>query len=80
LLLAGALKFSMVRRRCRREGGKDASMWVFDGEEWKEEGGREKEVRTEVTLPAFDQMQPELQIVEIPVTVPRTNYIPVPLP
>jgi len=55
-------------------------MWVFDGEEWKEEGSREKEVRTEVTVPMFDQMQPELQIVEIPVTVPRTNYIPVPLP
>ena len=55
-------------------------MWVFDGEEWKEEGGSEREVRTEVTLPMFDQMQPELQIVEVPLPVPQTNYIPVPLP
>ena len=56
-------------------------MWVFDGEEWKEEGGSEREVRTEVTLPVFDKMQqPELQIIEVPVVVPRTNYIPVPLP
>jgi hypothetical protein len=60
--------------------GKDTSMWVFDGEEWKEEGGSEREVRTEVTLPMFDQMQPELQIIEVPVSVPRTNYIPVPMP
>ena len=55
-------------------------MWVFDGEEWKEEGGSEREVRAEVTLPIYDHMQPELQIIEVPVPVPQTNYIPVPLP
>jgi len=60
--------------------GKDTSMWVFDGEEWKEEGGSEREVRAEVTLPIYDHMQPELQIIEVPVPVPQTNYIPVPLP
>ncbi len=55
-------------------------MWIFDGEEWKEEGRSEREVRAEVTLPIFEEMQPELQVVEIPVPLPRTNYIPQPLP
>jgi len=55
-------------------------MWIFDGDEWKEEGSGEKHVRTEVTLPMPEEMQPELQIIEVPVTVPRTRYIPVPLP
>ncbi|MGZ4778553.1 MAG: hypothetical protein ACXV5L_05110 [Thermoanaerobaculia bacterium] len=55
-------------------------MWVFDGEEWKEEGRSEREVRAEVTMPMFDVMLPELQVVEIPVTVPRTNYVPHQMP
>jgi hypothetical protein len=55
-------------------------MWIFDGEEWKEEGRSEREVRAEVTLPIFEEMQPELQVVEIPLPLPRTNYIPQPLP
>jgi hypothetical protein len=55
-------------------------MWVFDGEEWKEEGRSEREVRTEVTVPMFEEMMPELQVFEIPVTVPRTNYVPYPQP
>jgi len=57
-------------------------MWVFDGEEWTEEGGSVSKHKPDSALPRFDEMMPELQVIEIehvPVT-PRTNYIPVPLP
>jgi hypothetical protein len=55
-------------------------MWVFDGEEWTEEGVTKKSEPTPMT-PRFDEFQPELQIVEIvPVPENRTRYIPVPLP
>jgi len=57
-------------------------MWVFDGEEWTEEGGSAKNRKPETALPMIDEMMPELQVIEIehvPAT-PRTNYVPVPLP
>jgi len=55
-------------------------MWVFDGEEWTEEGSSQQ--KPESSLPAYDEMMPELQVIEIEhvPTTPRTNYIPVPLP
>ena len=57
-------------------------MWVFDGEEWTEEGGSASNRKPETALPKFDEMMPELQVIEIEhvPTTPRTNYIPVPLP
>ena len=55
-------------------------MWVFDGEEWTEESGSNR--KPETALPTFDEMMPELQVIEIEhvPTTPRTNYVPVPLP
>ena len=50
-------------------------MWIYDGEEWTEEGGSDKESKTEPTMPQFDQFVPELQVIEI-VPVPRTHYVP----
>ena len=57
-------------------------MWVYDGEEWTEEGGSSVERKPEPALPLFGEMMPELQVIEIEYvpTTPRANYIPVPLP
>jgi hypothetical protein len=54
-------------------------MWIYDGEQWIEEGAGGNETKPEQT-PRPEQIQlPELQIVEV-VPVPKTNYIPFPLP
>ena len=56
-------------------------MWVFDGEEWTEEGGGEQSSRTEQKpQQRYEQFQPELQVVEVVIHVPNTNYVPLPLP
>jgi hypothetical protein len=55
-------------------------MWIFDGEEWTEEGGGSS--RTESphrVAPHFDQFQPELQVLEIVPVPAQPNYIPLPL-
>jgi hypothetical protein len=56
-------------------------MWVFDGEEWTEEGVSEKAKTSEVTAIPFDKFaMPELQIIEItPVTTPKP-VPPFPMP
>lgn len=56
-------------------------MWVFDGEQWTEEGASESKAKPEQSV-RYDDSMPELQVIEIvPVPVPRTpNYIPFPLP
>ena len=56
-------------------------MWVFDGEQWIEEGGSEKQAtRTETQQMPYDMFLPELQIAEVVPTTPRINKIPFPLP
>ena len=55
-------------------------MWVYDGEEWTEEGGEPKPETT--PRPPLDEFVPELQVIEI-VHVPtvKPSYItPFPLP
>jgi hypothetical protein len=55
-------------------------MWVFDGEEWIEEGKSETAPKPEdKRREQFDMFYPELQVVEI-VPLPQTNYVPVPHP
>lgn len=55
-------------------------MWVFDGEEWTQEGVSREPAKPEASMPRLDEFQPELQIIEIvPVRQPD-RYIPVPLP
>ncbi len=49
-------------------------MWIYDGEEWTEEGVDKREKKTD-QAPLYDEeLQPELEIVEIPNT--SNNYIP----
>jgi hypothetical protein len=57
-------------------------MWIYDGDQWIEEGVNENETKSDRTTPQPEEMYvPELQVVEIvPVPVPKTNYIPFPLP
>ena len=55
-------------------------MWVYDGEEWTEEGGERKPETT--TRPPAGEFVPELQVIEI-VQVPtvKPSYpTPFPLP
>lgn len=65
-------------------------MWIFDGEEWTEEGGS-TERTPQSTQNQFDMEQydmdrflPELQVVEVVTTVPTptttTNRVPYPMP
>lgn len=55
-------------------------MWIYDGEQWIEEGASENETKSETRMPQFDQFYPELQIVEV-VPLPKPNYIgPITLP
>ena len=54
-------------------------MWIYDGEEWTEEGVNEHETKPETQLEQPSEMyQPELQVIEI-VPVPKPTYAP-PLP
>jgi hypothetical protein len=56
-------------------------MWIYDGEEWIEEGVSKSDDRPDANLPLREQFYPELQVVEVEI-VPqtRTNYIPYPQP
>ncbi|HEX7154925.1 MAG TPA: hypothetical protein VF618_25820 [Thermoanaerobaculia bacterium] len=59
-------------------------MWVFDGEEWRQDDGSESTSVKPVSnrpqpMPIYDDMIPELQVLEI-VPVPRTNHDIPPFP
>lgn len=56
-------------------------MWVFDGEEWTQDNGSESTVKpTETTRPRYEEMMPELQVVEIVVPLPKPMPVVPPLP
>ena len=48
-------------------------MWVFDGEDWTEEGGSSASQKGPDARPRFDEFTPELQVIEI-LPVPRKNH------
>lgn len=56
-------------------------MWVFDGEEWSEEGAVPKSTRPPIQGQPADYY-PEMQIVEIPIlpTPMEREYPPMPTP
>jgi hypothetical protein len=55
-------------------------MWVFDGEEWMEEGAAGRDRKPETNLPIWDETMPELQVIEyLPPTRPA-NIPPLPFP
>lgn len=54
-------------------------MWVFDGEEWTEDDGRDKPRKPEPERPRYEEMMPELQVIEVVVPLPKKHRVP-PLP
>lgn len=55
-------------------------MWVYDGEEWSEEGATTDKGKPESIAIRIEEYMPELQIVEI-IQTPQTNRVPpFPLP
>ena len=70
-----------MRRGRRRAVERTVRMWVFDGEQWTEEGSeqRSKAEQQKPQVP-YGEMMPELQVIEI-VQIPKSNPIPpFPLP
>ena len=57
-------------------------MWIFDGEQWKEEGVSDSAIKPELQAPRREErFYPELQVVEVvPLPIRRPNYVPLPLP
>lgn len=55
-------------------------MWVFDGEQWTEEGNEQKSKGEQQKPIPYGEMMPELQVIEI-VQVPKPSPVPpFPLP
>ncbi|HEV7768698.1 MAG TPA: hypothetical protein VGQ76_27140 [Thermoanaerobaculia bacterium] len=55
-------------------------MWVFDGEEWtQDDGSIQPKAKPEQPRPRYDELSPELQVIEIVPVVRRNTYVP-PLP
>jgi len=51
-------------------------MWIYDGEQWIEEGVNEHETKPEQAPgPEEEMYQPELQVIEI-VPSPKPTYVP----
>lgn len=60
-------------------------MWIYDGEQWIEEGANENAAKPDAGTPRLEeydyrQFVPELQVIEIVPVTPRTNHVPFPLP
>ncbi len=57
-------------------------MWVFDGEEWTQDDGSIQPKSQPVTpRPRYDELSPELQVIEIvPVVRRNTDVPPLPMP
>ena len=68
----------ITHRNAGDTGGqwKGRPMWIYDGEQWIEEGSSESEVKPEPTPQHEEMFYPELQVVEVVIPVPRTNYVP----
>ena len=56
-------------------------MWVFDGEEWTQDNGSEhSQVKPEIHRPRYDELMPELQVIEIVPVRRNLDIPPFPLP
>ena len=57
-------------------------MWVYDGDEWTQDiGSNDSQPKPETQRPRYDEMMPELQVIEIvPVVQRRPNVPPLPMP
>lgn len=58
-------------------------MWVFDGEEWTQDDGSESSttvVKSETPRERYNELMPELQVIEIVPVTRNTNVPPLPMP
>ena len=57
-------------------------MWVYDGEEWTDEGSSSERKPETTPRPQLDEFVPELQVIEIvPIPPAKPSYVPpFPLP
>jgi hypothetical protein len=55
-------------------------MWIYDGEQWIEEGANENATKQDPNTPRLDEFYPELQVIEIVPLPVRPSYVPFPLP
>ena len=58
-------------------------MWVFDGEEWTKDEGGVGPVKSEPQRPRYDELMPELQVIEVeivPVPTKDRHIPPMPMP
>jgi hypothetical protein len=53
-------------------------MWIYDGDQWIEEGANETGKPAETIMPRHgEELYPELQVVEVEIVpVPQTTYVP----
>jgi hypothetical protein len=51
-------------------------MWIYDGEQWTEEGASENVTKQERAPKHEEMFYPELQVVEVVIPVPRPQYVP----
>ena len=54
---------------------KGRPMWIYDGEQWTEEGANEQATKPEKAPRPEEMYQPELQVIEI-IPVQRPTYVP----
>jgi hypothetical protein len=56
-------------------------MWVYDGEEWTLDNGSEQpKAKPEIPLHRWDELMPELQVIEIVPVRKNTDVPPLPMP
>jgi hypothetical protein len=58
-------------------------MWVFDGEEWTQDDGSESSTtvaKSETPHERYNELMPELQVIEIVPVTRNTNVPPLPMP
>lgn len=56
-------------------------MWVFDGEEWTQDDGSiggPSSSKAEPKRPRYDEMMPELQVIEVEIVPVPSKHNPVP--
>ena len=54
-------------------------MWVFDGEQWtQDDGSFEPRSKPAPIRPRYDELMPELQVIEIVPVAPRLPQVPLP--
>lgn len=54
-------------------------MWVFDGEEWtQDDGSIGGSSKSEPKRPRYEEMMPELQVIELEIVPVPTRQTPIP--